>query len=136
MPTKLDVLAQVTLKEGADLRRRTFTLSDQTVVESSVQQLQLPVSTNAVQVRLPHIASTKAKTLYVGSDRVIKYNAVTRAAAVDLSTGKTNGYGDVIAANGCLLLCGTGNFTTSIWLTNKASTVANVLVAVYAKTTS
>lgn len=136
MPTKLDVLAQVTLKDGSDNKRRTFTLSDQTVVESSFQQLTVPASTNAVQVRFPYIASTKAKTLYVSSDRIVKVNFVTRAAAVDLSTGKTNGYGDVLAANGFMLLCGTGNFTTSIWITNKAATAANVQVAVYSKTSA
>lgn len=136
MSSKIDVLAQVTLKEGSDNRRKTFTLSDQTVVESSFQQLQVPASTNAVQVRFPAIASTKSKILFVSSDRIIKINYVTRSGAVDLSTGKTNGFGDVVAANGFFLICGTGNFTTSIWVTNKASTAANVQVGVYAKTSA
>lgn len=135
---KLSVLAQVVLKDGSDLRKKTVTITDTTVVEAEWVVRTVPGGTtaNTSKISFGGITSAKKKWVLIESDRTIKVNWVTRSGAVDLTTGLVNGFGDVVHPNGCLLICGTGN-TTSLWITNKYTTAAcNVSVAVFAASTT
>jgi hypothetical protein len=130
---KLDVLAQVVLKQGSDQERRTLTVSDQTVVETARHTLKVGFSTatETVRVQVGGALSVKSRWLLVSTDRIVRVQFVTVHSSTDLTTKV--GYGDEINANG-FYLCNLTGGVTNVWLTNRAATTATVEVALFATT--
>lgn len=127
MASVAEVLGRVGIRDGDDLRQRTFPISDLQVVEWVWQKLQI-ASTATVQINLGGIGTTHIgkKILYVETDKWVKVQSVTVHAGTDL-TAKTN-YGNDVLANGFVL--GSITNTTDFWITNRTTGVANVEIAV------
>lgn len=133
MSTKLDALVQVTLKEGDDRRRRTFTTVDQTIVENVWHYLELATNTST-QVSLGGVGvNNKRKWLYVETDKAIRVAFVSVVGAVNVLTTSVN-LAHRLVAGGCYSAWLTN--TTHLWVRNPSTTdAATVQVVVAARTT-
>lgn len=123
MAETLDILGQLTVKEGADRRVTTKTISDRIVSERNSWQLTLATNTST-QLSLYSMGTDAGKkVIYAESDKQIKVHLNGTGQGVDL------------APNGWMLVYTTA--ITAVHVENESTTdTATVEVAVYLVTTT